>query len=59
MIGNLDFTLIAIIQGHQIILGIDIFDDDLCLGIQVVEKRVELTRNLKQKTIEDKLYQFQ
>lgn len=55
-IGNLDFSLIAVIQGHEIILSIDILDVDLCLGINTVETRVELTRYLEQRTIENKLH---
>lgn len=40
MIRNLDFTLIAIIIGHEMIVSIDILDIDFCLGIKAVEKRV-------------------
>lgn len=48
LIKNLDFSLIVISQGHEIILSIDISDVDLCLGIKALAKRVELIGYLKQ-----------
>lgn len=40
VIRNLDFTLIAIIIGHETIVSIGILDTDFCLGIKTVENRV-------------------